>query len=231
MNDPLISLRSLSKTFPSGSETLTILSGIDLDLPRGAKAVITGESGSGKSTLLNIVGGLDLASGGTVAVGPYRLETLDEAGLTAYRSRFVGFVFQFHYLLKDFTALENVMLPAYVAGVPKKEAFDRARSLLSEVKLDARLAHYPSQLSGGERQRVAVARALVNDPELVLADEPTGNLDPANSGTVADLLFSVADARGKTLVVVTHDERVAARGDHRFTLDAGRALLLQSTTP
>ena len=218
----LIELRALSKSFPSGNETLSILAGIDLDIPRGAKAVITGESGSGKSTLLNIVGGLDSASSGSVSVGPYRLDGLDERALTAYRGLFVGFVFQFHYLLKDFTALENVMLPAYVAGLSKKEALDRARDLLSDVRLEARASHYPSQLSGGERQRVAVARALVNDPELVLADEPTGNLDPANSAVVADLLFAAAEKRGKTLVVVTHDERVAARGDLRFRLEAGR---------
>jgi lipoprotein-releasing system ATP-binding protein len=219
---PLIELRALTKTFPSGSETLSILSGIDLDIPRGAKAVVTGESGSGKSTLLNIIGGLDSASAGCVSVGPYRLDALDEQGLTAYRGRFVGFVFQFHYLLKDFTALENVMLPAYVAGLSKAEALDRARALLSEVRLDARASHYPSQLSGGERQRVAVARALVNDPELVLADEPTGNLDPANSAVAADLLFAVAEKRGKTLIVVTHDERVAERGDLRFRLEEGK---------
>ncbi len=217
----LIELRALSKTFRSGTETLSILSDIDLDLPKGAKVAITGESGSGKSTLLNIVGGLDGATSGSVVVGPYRLDGLDERGLTAYRSRFVGFVFQFHYLLKDFTALENVMLPAYIAGAPKKEAFDRARALLADVRLEARSAHYPSQLSGGERQRVAVARALVNEPELVLADEPTGNLDPANSAGVAELLFDVADKRGKTLLVVTHDARVAERADVRFELQAG----------
>jgi lipoprotein-releasing system ATP-binding protein len=218
----LIELRALTKTFASGTETLSILTGIDLDIPRGSKVVVTGESGSGKSTLLNILGGLDSATSGTVSVGPFRLEGLDERGLTEYRSRFVGFVFQFHYLLKDFTALENVMLPAYVAGFPRKEAEARARALLSEVRMDARISHYPSQLSGGERQRVAVARSLVNDPQLVLADEPTGNLDPANSAVAADLLFSVAEKHGKTLVVVTHDERVAERGDLRFRLETGR---------
>ena len=222
MNESLIILRGLSKTFPSGAEVLDILSGIDLDVPRGAKAVVTGESGSGKSTLLNIIGGLDSSCSGEATVGPYRLDGLDERALTAYRSRFVGFIFQFHYLLKDFTALENVMLPAYVAGFSKKEATERARGLLSEVRLASRSHHYPSQLSGGERQRVAVARALVNDPQLVLADEPTGNLDPANSAVVAELLFSAAERRGKTLVVVTHDERVAERGDLRFRLEAGR---------
>jgi lipoprotein-releasing system ATP-binding protein len=221
MNEALVVLRDLVKTYPSGAEQLMILRGLSLDVPSGASVAISGESGSGKSTLLNILGGLDRASSGTVSVGEKHLEDLSEKALTAYRSRYVGFVFQFHYLLKDFSALENVMLPAYVAGTPKKEALKRARELLADVRMEHRLDHFPSQLSGGERQRVAVARALVNDPELVLADEPTGNLDPTNSALVAELLYACAERRGKTLLVVTHDERVAARASLRFHLEAG----------
>ncbi len=221
MNDALVVLRDLVKTYPSGTEELKILRGLSLDVRAGDSVAITGESGSGKSTILNIVGGLDRSSAGIVSVGGNHLETMSEKALTSYRGRFVGFVFQFHYLLKDFTALENVMLPAYVAGMAKKAAMERARELLSDVRLDSRLDHFPSQLSGGERQRVAVARALVNDPELVLADEPTGNLDPANSAIVAELLYACAEKRGKTLLVVTHDERVAARASTRYRLEAG----------
>jgi lipoprotein-releasing system ATP-binding protein len=221
MSEKLLELRSLSKNFPSGNEELRILKELDWDLDSGIRVVITGESGSGKSTLLNIIGGLDKASSGVVRVGSLQLDTLDEKALTAYRRDFVGFIFQFHYLLKDFTALENVMLPAFVGGLPRKAAMERARALLSDVRLDSRAGHFPSQLSGGERQRVAVARALVNEPQLILADEPTGNLDPANSAHVAELLFELAKKHGKTLVVVTHDERVAARGDLRVHLEAG----------
>jgi lipoprotein-releasing system ATP-binding protein len=221
MSEKLLELRSLSKNYPSGNEELCILKALDWELDEGIRVVISGESGSGKSTLLNIIGGLDKASSGSVRVGSLQLDMLDEKALTAYRRNFVGFIFQFHYLLKDFTALENVMLPAFVGGLPRKAALERARSLLSDVRLDARAGHFPSQLSGGERQRVAVARALVNDPKLILADEPTGNLDPANSAHVAELLFELAKKHGKTLVVVTHDERVAARGDIRVHLEAG----------
>jgi lipoprotein-releasing system ATP-binding protein len=221
MNEPLVALRGLAKSFPSGGEELLILRSISLDIPRGVSAAISGSSGSGKSTLLNIVGGLDSATSGSVEVGPYKLETMSEAALTAYRGSFLGFVFQFHYLLKDFTALENVMLPAYIGGLPRKEALDRARALLDDVKLEARAHHYPSQLSGGERQRVAVARALVNRPELVLADEPTGNLDPHNSDLMAEILYSTVERYGKTLIVVTHDEKVAERAQLRFRLESG----------
>ncbi|MDR0324118.1 MAG: ATP-binding cassette domain-containing protein, partial [Treponema sp.] len=133
----------------------------------------------------------------------------------------VGFIFQFHYLLKDFTALENVMLPAYIAGMKKKKAVERARELLSDLKLADRMGHFPSQLSGGERQRVAVARSIVNDPDIILADEPTGNLDPANSAQVAQLLYDGAEKWGKTLLVVTHDENLASRASMRYTLENG----------
>ncbi|HCM25467.1 MAG: lipoprotein ABC transporter ATP-binding protein [Treponema sp. GWB1_62_6] len=221
MSDTLVRVAELFKTFPSGSEELTILRGLSLDIEKGSSLSIRGESGSGKSTLLNILGGLDRASSGSVDVGGQHLETMNEKALTSYRSRFIGFVFQFHYLLKDFTALENVMLPAFVAGIPRKVATERARRLLADVRLSDRASHYPSQLSGGERQRVAVARALVNEPELVLADEPTGNLDPANSAIVAELLFATVGRYGKTLVVVTHDERLAARASAERVLEAG----------
>ncbi len=221
MNKPLIIVEELHKDFSSGNEVLAILKGLSFTLEAGVSMAIRGESGSGKSTLLNILGGLDKATRGRVAVGSYEIQSLAETALTSYRSHFVGFVFQFHYLLKDFTALENIMLPAFVAGLSKKEAMEKAKALLAEVKMDERAHHFPSQLSGGERQRVAVARSLVNDPELVLADEPTGNLDPANSAMVADILFDLASKKGKTLVVVTHDERIAARADQRFFLEAG----------
>ena len=159
--------------------------------------------------------------GGKAFVGGTEITALPEKDLSAYRSAKVGFIFQFHYLLKDFTALENVMLPAYIAGMKKKEALARARELLADVRLIDRASHFPSQLSGGERQRVATARSMVNDPDLILADEPTGNLDPDNSALVAELLYASAEKWGKTLLVVTHDEKLAARASSRYTLENG----------
>jgi lipoprotein-releasing system ATP-binding protein len=217
----LIEARDLVKTYSSGAETLHILQGLSFAVSRGSSAAVTGKSGSGKSTLLNILGGLDRCDSGSVMVGGLEITGLSESALSAYRSRKVGFIFQFHYLLKDFTALENVMLPAYVAGMKKKAALEKARLLMEEVRLGDRLHHYPGELSGGERQRVAVARSLVNDPDLVLADEPTGNLDAQNSAVVAELLYGAAEKRGKTLVVVTHDQNVAERAQLRYTLENG----------
>ena len=221
-NVPLVKVRDLVKNYISGAETLNILRGINFDVEQGCAVAVSGQSGSGKTTFLNIIGGLDRSDAGSVEVAGAEITGLSEAGLSSYRQRSIGFIFQFHYLLKDFTALENVMLPAYMTGMmKKKDAMEKARLLLGDMKLDDRLAHFPSQLSGGERQRVAVARAMVNDPDIILADEPTGNLDPRNSAMVAELLYAGAEKWGKTLIVVTHDETVASRAKIRYTLENG----------
>jgi len=218
----LLKISNIVKNYVSGTEILHILKGISLEIEEGASVAINGQSGSGKSTFLNIIGGLDKTDEGSVFIGNDEITSLSEKELSVYRSKKVGFIFQFHYLLKDFTALENIMLPAYIAGINKKDAMDRARSLLADVKLEERGGHFPSQLSGGERQRVAVARSMVNDPALILADEPTGNLDPQNSEIVAQLLYEGAQKRGKTLIVVTHDKKVAARACLRLVLENGQ---------
>ncbi|MBR3814198.1 MAG: ABC transporter ATP-binding protein [Spirochaetaceae bacterium] len=220
-NEPLISVENLSKVYNTESEQLEILKNLSLSVERGTKVVITGESGSGKSTLLNIIGALDSPTSGTVKVGGLLISSQDEDKLTYYRSKTLGLIFQFHYLLKDFTAVENVAMSALIAGVPQKKALDHAKALLCDVGLEQRANHFPSQLSGGERQRVAVARALINDPELILADEPTGNLDPENAKSVGNLLFSLVDRYKKTLVLVTHDMKLAQNGDIIYTIKNG----------
>ena len=218
----IVHIENLEKTYVSTGETLTVLKALDLSVEEGSKVVITGESGCGKSTLLNIIGGIDSATSGIVRSGGRDITALDENAQADYRSHFLGFVFQFHYLLKDFTALENVYLPAYMAGVSKKDAISRAERLLEDVGLQDRLHHLPSELSGGERQRAAVARALINDPHLILADEPTGNLDPVNAEIVGNLLFSIADKYRKTLIMVTHDQNLAAKGSVRYSIAGGK---------
>ena len=220
-NVPSVKVRDLVKNYISGAETLNILRGINFDVEQGSTVAVSGQSGSGKTTFLNIIGGLDRSDSGTVEVAGAEITNLSEGDLSSYRQRSIGFIFQFHYLLKDFTAIENVMLPAYMTGMRKKDALEKARILLGDMKLDDRLLHFPSQLSGGERQRVAVARAMVNNPEIILADEPTGNLDPRNSAMVAELLYAGAEKWGKTLIVVTHDETVACRAKIRYTLENG----------
>jgi lipoprotein-releasing system ATP-binding protein len=182
---------------------------------------VTGESGSGKSTLLSIVGGLDRPTGGTVAVDGTEVTTLDETALSVYRSRHVGFIFQFHFLLHDFTALENLLIPGMLAARSAAGTRERARELLSDVGLAGRAGAYPLELSGGERQRVAVARALMNRPRLILADEPTGNLDERNARLVEDLLFPLVAREGCVLLLATHDRALAARAGRRFELAGG----------
>jgi len=217
----IIQVKELQKSYQTGPERLEILRGITVDIPDGSIVVITGESGCGKSTLLNLIGGLDGPTAGEIMVRGNPVHKMTEDALTAYRSSTVGFIFQFHYLMKDFTARENVMIPAFVGGMKKRNALERAGELLRGVGLDNRMDHYPAQLSGGERQRVAVARALVNDPPVLLADEPTGNLDEHNSRNVEDILFSLVRSVGKTLLLVTHDSHLAGYGDTHYNLENG----------
>ena len=226
MSDIVVSVKSLEKRYRTESESLTILRDLNLEIEKGKKITIVGESGSGKSTLLNIIGGLDSPTSGTVKCGQYDLSSLDEKKLSEYRSHFLGLIFQFHYLLKDFTALENTFLPSIMAGLPKKKAVQKATQLLKDVGLENRLDHLPSQLSGGERQRVSVARSLMNDPQLILADEPTGNLDPENAKMIGSLLFSMVEKYQKTLLLVTHDVNLAKKGDLCYSIKNGKLELV-----
>lgn len=220
----ILQIDNLKKTFKDNisGESLTIIDGLSMKVFEGSKNIIVGESGSGKSTLLNIIGALDSITEGSVKVGEFDLSVMDESSLEKFRSKFLGLIFQFHYLLKDFTALENVFIPAYMTGVPKKEAMEKAKSLLVDVGLEHRMNHIPAKLSGGERQRVAVARSLINDPKLILADEPTGNLDPANAELVSELLFSMVEKYKKTLILVTHDKEIATKGDYCYKIVKGK---------
>jgi putative ABC transport system ATP-binding protein len=218
----MIALRGVSKTVQSGSAPLTILHPLDLDVPDGRCLAILGPSGSGKSTLLGLIAGLDAATTGAILIDGVDITRLGEDDLARLRGETIGFVFQFFHLVPSLTALENIQVPMEIAG--RADAVPRAQALLDEVGLHDRGHHYPSQLSGGEQQRVAIARALANDPRLILADEPTGNLDSTNGAHILDLLLQVRRARHATLVLVTHDPSVAAVADARLVLRDGRAV-------
>jgi lipoprotein-releasing system ATP-binding protein len=218
---PLVVASSLSRHFLTGAETLEVLRDVNLLIHEGETVAITGESGCGKSTLLGLIGGLDRPTGGRVTVKGVDVGGLDEAALSEYRNREVGFIFQFHYLLKDFTALENVVIPGMMGRESSRVLKDRARQLLSEVGLEGRMDAWPLELSGGERQRVAVARALINEPPLVLADEPTGNLDERNAHGVEEMLFGLVQKHRRTMIIVTHDTALSGRANSRFLLADG----------
>ena len=216
----MIALHGVSKTVPSGDAMLTILHPLDLRIDAGRVAAIVGPSGSGKSTLLGLLAGLDSPSTGHIVIDDANITAMSEDDLARFRGTRIGFVFQFFHLLPSLTALENVRVPLEIAGAA--DAGRRADALLTEVGLTARRHHYPSQLSGGEQQRVAIARALANDPAILLADEPTGNLDSSTGHHVIDLLLDVNRQRKTTVVLVTHDPELAARADQTIALRDGR---------
>jgi lipoprotein-releasing system ATP-binding protein len=215
--------RGLRKVFTGGDgRQLTILDGVDFALGEGEAVAVTGASGAGKSTLLHLLGALDRPTEGEILVGGRTVAGLADEELAEVRNRRIGFVFQFHHLLREFTAVENVMMPALIAGSPPAEAERRAREILADVGLAERVTHKPRQLSGGEQQRVAVARALVNEPVVLLADEPSGNLDTETSSILHDLLFELRERRRLSMVVVTHNVDLAARADRELVMAGGR---------
>ncbi len=221
MNEPIITCTDLKKTYHDGHTALDVLQGINLTIGRGTRIAIVGPSGSGKSSLLQLLGGLDVPSAGQVCIQGTDWQTLNEHRRCELRNQNLGFVYQFHHLLPEFTALENVALPVLLAQRSTEEAITRAQSILTEVGLGARLDHKPGQLSGGERQRVAIARALVQRPACVFADEPTGNLDQHTAQHVFDVMLDLNQCYQTALVVVTHDMTLAARMDRVLTLSAG----------
>jgi putative ABC transport system ATP-binding protein len=218
----MIELRGVSKTVTSGDHALTILHPLDLVVPSGQRLAILGPSGSGKSTLLGLIAGLDAPSQGEILIDGVDITRLNEDQLARVRGAKIGFVFQSFHLIPSLTARENILVPMEIAG--RRDGNARARDLLAEVGLADRGHHYPSQLSGGEQQRVAIARALSNEPAIVLADEPTGNLDSTTGGHVIELLLSINQTRGTTVVVVTHDPDIAAMADARISLRDGRVV-------
>ena len=224
----MIELHGVSKTVMSGDQPLTILHPLDLSIPSGQFVSVVGPSGSGKSTLLGLIAGLDSPSAGHVIVDGTDITALDEDQLAKLRSRSIGFIFQFFHLIPSLSALENILVPLEIAGVANPAA--RARDLLGHVKLNERGHHYPSQLSGGEQQRVAIARALANSPPILLADEPTGNLDSKNGELIVELLREINASKGMTVVMVTHDAELVEQSEVVLSMRDGRAEITRSAT-
>jgi lipoprotein-releasing system ATP-binding protein len=218
----LVVTRAVSKTFDHLGRRLEVLRGVDLAIGDGEMVGIVGPSGAGKSTLLHCIGTLDMPTTGTISIGGEDVTRLSSSRLAALRNKTIGFVFQFHHLLPEFNALENVLMPGLVQGRPRKDLEPRARALLEDVGLKERMLHRPGELSGGEQQRVALARAVFLEPKLILADEPTGNLDSATSAQIHDLFFSINRERGTTIVIVTHNASLAASMPRVVTLRDGR---------
>ena len=229
MTTPVIQLTDVSLTLGDGASSVHVLKTISLDLLRGESAGIVGPSGSGKSTLLMVIAGLETVDAGTVTVGGQLLTGKSEDEVAAFRGRTIGIVFQSFHLIPNMTALENVAVPLELAG--HGDPFAAAESELAAVGLAERLTHYPGELSGGEQQRVAIARALAPEPAILIADEPTGNLDQTTGRQIADLLFSTAKERGTTLVLVTHDTKLAARCDRQIAMHSGRIEAEQKAVP
>ncbi len=221
MNDFVISCRDLCKTYSQGSLNVPVLNGIDLNVGRGERIAIVGASGSGKSTLLHLLGGLDNASSGSVSILGQDIQSMNDAKRGELRNKSLGFVYQFHHLLPEFTALENVAMPLLIRGMRREDAHPKAADMLSHVGLAHRLEHLPAELSGGERQRVAVARALVTEPACVLADEPTGNLDRASANALFELMQQLNARLNTSFVIVTHDQELASRMQRQLKLVDG----------
>jgi lipoprotein-releasing system ATP-binding protein len=222
MNDPVLELRKISRSFTIGGETIRPLRDLCLEISAGETLALTSPSGSGKSTLLHIAGLLDTPDSGDIAILSERMSGASDHMRTAFRAEHIGFIYQAHHLLPEFTALENVMLPQLALGKPRQDARQRAIELLGDLGLGDRLEHRPALLSGGQSQRVAIARALANNPSLVLADEPTGNLDPTTADQVLDMLLSLCRSTGACALVATHDYRLAGRLDRRVCLEDGQ---------
>lgn len=214
----MIHAKQIKKSFG----TLEVLKGIDLEIKKGEIVAIVGKSGAGKTTLLQIIGTLNKADSGTLSIGSQEISTLKEKQIATFRNQNIGFVFQFHHLLPEFTALENVCLPAYIAGKTKNQAEAAAKELLDFLNLSNRITHKPAELSGGEQQRVAVARALMNQPSVVLADEPSGNLDTKNKQELHELFFTLREKFNQTFVIVTHDNGLAEMSDRIINMEDGR---------